>query len=398
MKSCGVIVEYNPFHNGHLYHLQQAKKITGADVIIAVMSGNFLQRGEPAIVDKWTRAQMALSGGADLIIELPTAFCIQPADYFAKGGISLLQAIGCDQLCFGVESGEAEDFQKLAECLADETAEIEKRFKEVRNNGMTYAAQMQQIIADLFPSKNLDLSMPNSILGLAYAKENAKYANPMVLHTVKRSGSGYHEQEIMPQEKMASATAIRKTLREDTDLLHALNRLKEVIPETTAKALANAELVSWETFWPYLKYQLTIQSVVELRTIYQMNEGIEYRLKEKSKEAKNFGHFISLVKNKRYTWVRLQRLCLYILLNVKTEEMMEELQSPKAVHILGFNKKGQAFLNHMKKESNLPLLNNIQQKNSSLWQFDIKAGEVYNLGFSALAKPQDFRRQPLRQK
>ena len=130
MKSCGVVVEYNPLHNGHVYHLKKARELSGADTIIAIMSGNFLQRGEPAIVDKWSRAQMALSAGADLVIELPVAFSTQPADYFAKGAVGLLHAMNCDAICFGSESGESADYQKLAHFLKQHTPTINQRFKE----------------------------------------------------------------------------------------------------------------------------------------------------------------------------------------------------------------------------------------------------------------------------
>ncbi|ALV20711.1 MAG: nucleotidyltransferase [Carnobacterium sp.] len=397
MKSCGVIVEYNPFHNGHLYHLHQAKEQTKADVLIAVMSGNFLQRGEPAIVDKWTRTQMALSAGADMVIELPVAFSVQPADYFAKGAVALLHSLGCEHLCFGAETGDAQEYQAVAEFFVKESEQIEERFKELQNNGTTYAAQMQQVLSELLPAQALDQTTPNNILGLAYAKENAKYAHPMTLHTVKREGAGYHDQEVSSKE-FASATAIRRKLIDSPLRLEALTELAEVMPENSREALKTAAFLSWENFWPYLKYQLTIQSVAELRTVYQMTEGIEYRLKEKVKEAETFEHFISLVKNKRYTWVRLQRLCVYLLLDVKAEEMMKELQFPKALHILGFSHEGQQYLNQMKKKASLPLLTNIQQKNACLWKLDIKAGEVYNLAFSYPADSQDYRRQPIRWK
>ncbi|WP_034550733.1 nucleotidyltransferase [Carnobacterium funditum] len=395
MKSCGVIVEYNPFHNGHLYHIQQAKEKTNAEVVIVVMSGNFLQRGEPAIVDKWTRAEMALSQGADLVVELPVSFSVQPADYFAKGGVALLQALGCNDLCFGAETGKAIDYFDMTKILSQKETVIEERFNELKNDGTSYAFQMNQIMQELIPNTALNLTSPNTILGLAYAKENAKYSDPMRLYPIKRKEAEYHDTKIKHTQKIASATAIRKELSTNPSQRNSLVALKEVLPESSYELLANAEWITWENYWSYLKYQLINQSINELHLIYQMKEGIEYRLKEKVKEAKNFKDFISLVKNKRYTWVRLQRLCVYILLNIKESEINPQLDSPKAIHILGFNKTGQTYLNQIKKTVELPILNNINQKNASLWGLDIKAGEIYNLGYTQAIIQQDYRRQPL---
>ncbi|MGB6178226.1 nucleotidyltransferase [Carnobacterium sp.] len=395
MKSCGLIVEYNPFHNGHLYHIEQAKKNTNAEIIIVVMSGNFLQRGEPAIVDKWTRAQMALSSGADLVVELPIAFSVQPADYFARGGIALLHALGCQNFCFGAETGKAIDYYTMVEKLNKKDSDIEERFNELKNNGSSYAFQMNQIMQEYLPETPLDLTSPNTILGLAYAKENAKYADPMKLFPIKRIKSSYHDKEITKNQGIASATAIRMELTDTIDKEKSVSSLREFLPESSHKLLVESEWVTWEKYWPLLKYQLINQSVEELGLVYQMKEGIEFRLKQKVKESDNFKDFISLVKNKRYTWVRLQRLCVYILLNIKDAEIKPQIDLPRAIHLLGFNKTGQAYLKQVKKTVHLPIINNINKKNSSLWELDIKAGEIYNLGYTTIMRPQDYRRQPI---
>ncbi|MEG0496444.1 MAG: nucleotidyltransferase [Carnobacterium sp.] len=395
MKSCGVIVEYNPFHNGHLYHIQQAKQNTNADVIIVIMSGNFLQRGEPAIVDKWTRAEMALSQGADLVVELPVSFCVQPADYFAKGGVALLQALQCGNLCFGAETGKASDYNQMTDMLNQKETIIEERFNELKNDGTSYAYQMNRIMKELIPETPLSLASPNTILGLAYAKENAKYSAPMKLYPIKRKKTDYHDQEIVASQSIASATAIRNELTDNFNKRDSFTSLQKVLPKSSFDLLCATEWMTWENYWPYLKYRLINQSFDELRLIYQMKEGLEYRLKEKVKEAENFKDFISLVKNKRYTWVRLQRLCVYILLNIKETEINPEVDLPRAIHILGFNKTGQAYLNQVKKTVDLPILNNINQKNASVWELDIKAGEIYNLGYANKMQQQDYRRYPI---
>ncbi|MGX7419491.1 nucleotidyltransferase [Carnobacterium gallinarum] len=389
MKSCGVIVEYNPFHNGHLYHLQEAKKLAQADVMIAVMSGNFLQRGEPALVDKWTRAEMALAAGVDLVVELPVYYSVQAADYFAAGGVALLQALGCDSLCFGAESGTGSTFSEAANWFLTQQETFDQAFQQVKNQGLSYAKQMQEVLTTLNPKLELDLTAPNNTLGLSYAKANLNYARPMELYAVKRQQAGYHDAEIH-DNYFASATAIRKKLIEDADL----NRLSGVLPSESLHLLQNEVYLTWEDYWPLLRYQIIVSSLSELREIYQMNEGIEFRLKEKVKEAKNFNEFVSLVKNKRYTWVRLQRLCVAILLQFKKNQILELLEQPKGIRILGFNQQGSRYLKAKKKQIQLPVVTNITSKNQELFELDIEAGLIYQMGNSHV-QPQDFKRKPL---
>lgn len=395
MKSCGVVVEYNPLHNGHVYHLKKARELSGADIIIAVMSGNFLQRGEPAIVDKWSRAQMALAAGADIVIELPVAFSTQPADYFAKGAVGLLQAMKCDAICFGSETGGSKDYQKLAQFLKQHMSAIDQRFKENKNSGQTYAWQMDKVLREFMPNQPVSLSMPNNILGLAYAKENLLYEKPMELHTVTRLGSDYHDKELS-KKKFSSATAIRERLLNSKQTDALIEELKLSMPYRSFEVVTTGPLVSWENYWVYLKYQIQVQSLEELRSVYQVTEGIEYRLKACIQEADNFEQFISLVKNKRVSWTRLQRICVYILLQLKKEEMIDELKKPKAIHLLGFNLIGRSYLKEMKKTFSLPLITNVTKKNKNLWTLDIKAGKIYQMGRMSLIKEQDYYRQPLK--
>lgn len=394
MKSCGIIAEYNPFHNGHQYQIQEAKKQTSAEVIIVVMSGNFLQRGEPAIVDKWQRAEMALSSGADLVIELPVSFSVQPADYFAKGGVALLQELRCEALSFGTESGAGEDFQLFAENWNSREKEIEAKFNQLKNNGETYAAQMQQAVRETMQGSDIDVAAPNTILGLAYAKENRLYPKPMKLYPVTRVGAGYHEKEL-EDTPFQSATALRKALLRETEEFNALEVIQTAVPPATLDIIQESEFIYWEKLWPFLKYQLILQSEEQLREIYQMNEGIEYRLKQKVSEAETFEHFMELVKTKRYTWVRLQRLFTYVLLQFKKTDMQDALKAPKAIRVLGFTGKGQRYLSAVKKEVALPIISRLNQKNKFLWEMDIQAGKVYQLAKKNNQKEQDFNHLPI---
>lgn len=387
MKSCGIIVEYNPFHNGHQYHAKMAREMSGAEVVIAVMSGNFLQRGEPAIIDKWIRAEEALNNGVDLVIELPFAYAVQSADYFASGGIKLLQALHCDALCFGTDNQTDMDYELFGKFVNKNQKEINQTYQQIKNNGMSYPQQMTEVFRKLYPKNGLDFSSPNHILGLSYAKENAMYEAPMTLHPLKREQAGYHDTTIY--QDFASATAIRKAV-----FSNKLDQIKQVLPDQVAIDLADSPTVSWEDYWPLLKYKLISSSITELQTIYQMKEGIENRLQEAAKTSNSFQTFMEQAKTKRYTWTRLQRLATYILNNVNQREI-ENAWSHSHLQVLGFTERGQHFLSEEKKNIALPLITKISKNLNSQLALDIRSNQIYQLGNRRILE-QSFGRFPIR--
>lgn len=364
MRSCGIVVEYNPFHNGHRYHAEKARELSGADVVVAVMSGNFLQRGEPAIMDKWARAQAALENGVDLVVELPFSWAVQSADYFAKGSIKLLHALKCDALCFGTDSESDFDYADYGRFFIEEKASIDRLFHELPI-GWSYPEKMAEVVSQLYPkAKNFP---PNHILGLSYAKENAQYPQPMAIFPLARKDQGYHE-ETLVENTFASATGIRQAVLADEDV-------SSFVPAATLEEL-NKTRVSWADFWPYLEYQLRADSLDSLRGIYQMREGLEHRLVEQ--KVKDFSEYLQAISTKRYTQPRLQRLLTYVLLQVKEEEIRAE-QERSMLHILGFTEKGQAYLNKRKKEFSLPVAAKIGQKEKEQHFLTYRADQVYQL-------------------
>lgn len=363
MRSCGIIVEYNPFHNGHRYHAEMAKKLTGAEVVIAVMSGNFLQRGEPAFMDKWMRTEAALSNGVDLVVELPFSWAVQSADYFAKGGIKLLQALNCDALCFGTDSQETIDYQQYGQLFVEKQAAVDLLFHQLPI-GMSYPEKMAEVVRQLFPA--IQEFPPNHILGLSYAKENATYAHPMAIYPLPRKDQGYHDVEML-SEQFASATGIRQAFIKGEDIT-------SFVPKETMKYLNRA--ISWENFWPFLNYQVTVSTAAQMTNIYQMNEGIEHRLKKI--QANSFSDFLQQVKTKRYTTTRLQRLLTYFLLQVRSEEIRNE-QEQSMLHILGFTKQGQEYLREHKKDFTLPLAAKIGQAEKQNLFLTYRADQLYQL-------------------
>ncbi|MFO8069083.1 MAG: nucleotidyltransferase [Alkalibacterium sp.] len=393
MKVCGVVAEYNPFHNGHLYHLQEAKKKTEADVMVVAMSGNFLQRGEPAIVDKWDRASLALQHGADIVVEIPAAFSVQPADLYAKGAIELLAHMGIHVLSFGSESGEGSDFVQAAAVYSEKEKEINDLFRKEQKQKLTYAKNMSDILSKYFPELELDLTQPNNMLGFAYARVLEKYNRPIEIETIRRKSSHYHDSEVGAGNEIASATAIRNLLFSenewtDYDILP--------FPKETEGILNKSKHVNWDDFFSYLKYRILTTPHSELSRIYLMEKGLEYRVKEVIKESSNMNVFLSRLKTKQLSWTRLQRLSFYILLNQSKAEMEQMTESVEYIRVLGFNETGQKHLNQIKHQLKKPLITNINQKNNRLLAYDIVVGDVYRLADQTRIKSQDYKRKPIK--
>ena len=394
LKACGIVTEYNPFHNGHAYQLAKARELSGADVMIVVMSGNFLQRGEPALVDKWTRAKMALKNGADIVIELPVAFSVQPADYFAQGAVALLKEMKCKAISFGAESGSGQDFMEAGNMFWDKKDEIDQAFKKMAY-GESYPRKMQKVIESVFGKTKLDLSKPNNTLGFAYAKINVLHDDPMEIYTVPRK-SAQHREENLGKEHFSSATAIRNTLLQENEEKGSFEKINSFVPDSTLSELSGKQWNSWEKLWPYLHYQLSVQSAESLGNIYEMTEGIENRLKEKNNQSFSMNDFLEKVKTKRHTWTKIQRLCVYTLLQLSREKVSNQLEEgPECIRMLGFTEKGRAYLHHYKKEIQLPILSTINRSNKQLWEMDIKAGDVYRLMDPENIPFQDFFTSPI---
>ena len=349
MKACGIIAEYNPFHKGHHYQIEQIRKQTDADVIVVAMSGNFVQRGEPAIENKWHRAKMALENGANLILELPTLSSTQATDWFAAGGVGILHAAKCSQIAFGVEDTRI-DYQVAFQ----EWNRLQRQMKEhVTNDEMkslTYASRLSLISKENFgedsPLYRL-MQKPNQQLGFAYVKEILSRNLPLEFLTIERKGNGHLDEEIH-DEQFASGTALRKQLLK-VERNHQLYSQLPYVEEVSSNEYRN----NWEQYWTLLKYQLERSSLEELRTIYQMDEGMEYRFKKILPQANSFYEFIQLLKNKRWTWARLQRLCVYVLLGITKEQVTQyfgSIREPKEVTVLGFTKIGREYLKTLREE------------------------------------------------
>ena len=361
MTITGIIAEFNPFHNGHKYLLEQAKGLK-----IVAMSGNFMQRGEPAIVDKWTRAQMALENGADLVVELPFLVSVQAADFFGQGAVELLARLGIDTLSFGTE--EVLDYQKIASLYAERGQEMED-FVDKLPDSLSYPQKTQAMWKE-FAGLDFSGNTPNHVLALAYAKAVA--GRDINLHPIKRQGAGYHS--VDKDVDFASATALRQH-QSDSDFL------ERFMP--TVELFENASKVSWGNYFPLLRYQ--ILSNPDLTTIYHVNQEMAVRIKDAIKIAQTVEELVEAVSTKRYTKARVRRLLTYILVQARESDL------PEAIHVLGFTEKGRQHLKTLKEQINL-----VSRIGKEPWDaITQKADQIYQLGHPSIAE-QNFGRVPIR--
>ncbi|MDQ0482778.1 nucleotidyltransferase [Guptibacillus hwajinpoensis] len=385
MKTAGVIVEYNPFHNGHLYHLNETRKVTGADVVVAVMSGSFLQRGEPAFVDKWSRTRMALQNGVDIVIELPYVYATQKAEIFAKGAISLLSSIGVDELCFGSESGSIHEIQNTVAFVDSHEKEYNERIKYFMSEGNSYPKATSLAFQSLQGHEDvLDLSQPNNILGFQYVRAIHAQNVPIRPTTILRTKAGYHDQELT-DTKIASATGIRNELLSKGSPLESI---QAYVPEPTYNELQQyketySTFHGWHKLYHLLRYKLLTASPVKLASIYEAEEGLENRLITMAKTAPTFQDFMVAVKTKRYTWTRIQRFALHILTETTKEEMRPALEDRAPyLRLLGMSGIGRSYLNEIKNSLPVPLVSNINQFNHPFLTTERRVNQVYALGFT----------------
>jgi predicted nucleotidyltransferase len=403
MKTVGIVVEYNPLHNGHAYHFAEAKRHTGAEAVVAVMSGHFLQRGEPAIVNKWARTEMALRLGVDLVLEIPLVYATQSAEQFAFGSIATLHATGIvDEICFGSESGDITWIQELAAILAEESTGFQDQLRKAMAEGLSYpVAYGQAIQTTLSGYTDHTISRyttePNNILGLNYCLALHRLQSPIRPVTIKRQKAGYHQTTVTDQN-IASATALRKLIAEKG--ARGIETIRCYVPSSTYDVLRTEEEagrfpMTWDQFYPYLQHQLLTHWPEELRSIHEMNEGIEHRIMQALPRVASFTDLVETVKTKRYTWTRIQRLFLYSMLNLTREKMSAAnvQKGPAYIRVLGFTPTGQRLLKKMKNTSVLPVITRIGKDKHPMLSLDVQAGALYALGFPEHIRQKEMQRE-----
>lgn len=409
MKTVGIIAEYNPFHNGHLYHIQKAKELTQSQHAIIIMSGNFVQRGAPAILDKFSRTRMALESGADLVIELPVIFASGSAEVFAFGAVSILNALNCiDYLCFGSECGQIKVLQKIAEIFVKEPSEFLDKWKMFLKNGLSYPLARQKAMEDyLFLNKNTFntskeelnaiLSNPNNILGIEYCKALLKLSSSMKPITISRIDAGYHSKELGTH--FSSASSIRKHLLESKQI----DLLNSQVPETSFRLLKE----KWNKTYPIvsndfsdlLYYKLHMEKTSGLERFLDVSPSLSNRMLGLLSQYEDFDQFCNLLKSKEMTYTRICRCLIHVLLNLETTSHNSFIKTEEIPYarILGMNKSASKLLSKLKETSRTPLITKLSsqtatlsEKGKEMIQQDIFASQIYQGIVSSKFKTQPY--------
>jgi predicted nucleotidyltransferase len=391
MKIVGLITEYNPFHNGHQYHIEEAKRITGADIAIVVMSGDFVQRGTPAFIDKYSRTRMALSCGADIIFELPVCYATGSAEFFALGAVSILDKLGIvDYLCFGSECGDIKSLTSLAQILLDEPLEYKRLLNTLLKEGNSYpAARMEAVRHCTSEVENSILASPNNILGVEYIKALLSLKSPIIPITIKRKNADYHEEELSKSidSNISSATAIRKTLRDDK----MLSALKLQVPDSVYEILQlqynKTFPISEDDYSLIINYKLMQESISSLTAYTDVPSDLANRIYKIDKTCLTFSQLAQNIKSKQWTLTRINRVLIHILLNLYSADFEVFNQSGYSAYarLLGFKKASSPFLRQIVKNERIPVItkladaaNILSENGMKMLSEDIFAAQLYN--------------------
>ena len=402
-KVLGIIAEYNPFHNGHLYHLETSKKITDCDYTVAIISGNFTQRGSTSVVDKWSKTKMALQNGVDLIIELPVLYSISSSENFADGAIKILNSLGIiDYLSFGSETPDITVLDSIADILCNEPKDYKKLLAAELDKGLSFPKARENALLDYIKNTNTfendkpnfeeykkALSSPNNILGIEYLKALKKYNSSIKPVCISRFATDYNSFDF--SGNIASATAIRELIKNKD-----FNSIKTVVPKNSYSILVDCInsghiVPDLNCFEKEIIYVLRKMSIEEISNLPDVSEGLEFSIKKAANSCNTIDEFLDVVKSKRYTVTRLQRILLYALLDISKEDMQlsKEVEMPY-VRVLGFNDNGKKLFSEIAtKHPELKLITSVKKfvdGNSDkdlqiLFDKDVFATNVYSLAF-----------------
>ena len=415
MKAVGLVTEYNPFHNGHLYHLNKAMEITEADISVAVMSGDFVQRGEPAVLDKYTRTSMALNSGVNLVVELPVNYAVSSAESFATGALKVLDHIKADSIAFGSESGDIEGLSELAHILCDNEDMLYKEISKYTANGISYAAARQKTVEKLTDKDTAAmLTSSNNILAVEYLKAIIKNNYAIKPYTVQRQGDSYNDTDI--RSEYASATALRENLKADNiseyipvkaGLILSSNT-NYIYPDDITEALFTRLLdilfasnydknVFIENVMQYPDVSKEIAGRLYKSAMDMITRTVPQRSESKDNWAFSFGSLCEHIKTKEVPLSRIKRALVRITLGLDKKHMEKYANEPY-IRVLGFDKKGQEYLSYIRKTVEVPLITKTADYKEMLL-YDIHAANIYNMivaGKYGVKELGDFVRGPVR--
>lgn len=356
----GIICEYSPFHNGHLYHINKIKEMYPDSNIILVMSSLFMERGEVSILDKWAKTDIALTMGVDIVIELPFVFSSQSADIFAKGAIEILKNMNVDKLIFGSELDDIEKLKKIANTQIN-NKEFENLVKENINKGNNYPTSLANALNKIL---GYTTNNPNDLLGISYIKEIIKQKTNIEPICIKRTND-FHSKKI--SNRITSASSIREAIRNKKSV-------KKYVPSITYNYLKK-DIHLTEDYFPLLKYKI-ISSINNLDIYQTVDEGIEGRIKKYIYESNTWDELVENIKTKRYTYNKINRMLIHILCNF-TKAEAKKYKNNEYIRILGFNKNGRTYLNKIKKTSSLPIITGYSNTDSEILNIEYRVSSIY---------------------
>lgn len=393
MKVVGLVTEYNPFHNGHKYHIEEAKKITGADYVIAVMSGNFVQRGTPAIIDKYTRAEMAIRNGVDLVFELPVCYATASAEFFALGAVSLLDKLGIvDEICFGSECGDITLVKEIARILVNAPKEYDTILSSYMKEGLTFPAAREKAFTQYLLDNNLlsdksreqltkVLSEPNNILGIEYVKALLSLSSSIKPVTIQRKVAGYHDKELNNQDKQAdcnntpssisSATAIRTFFMNAHDV-NQLSPIADSVPHDVYESLVSnyhkTYPITEDTFANIIRYKLLSEDHATLSSYLDITEDLADRMKNIANLNFTMEELVHHLKTRNLTLTRINRALLHILLNIRkdTFDTYNENGYTAYARILGIKKESSHLLRTIAEVGRIPIIRKVSQASKQI--------------------------------
>lgn len=404
MKVTGIVAEYNPFHKGHEYQINYCKKKMHSDYVIVVMSGDYVQRGTPALLPKHLRAEMALRCGADLVLEMPVSVSTASAEAFAMGGVSILDGLNVvDQLCFGSEYGEVSALQELASVLIKEPEEYRVLLKTFLSEGLSFPAARSQALIEYFKNPHhfegddFDgiltpllnqivqiLNSPNNILGIEYCKALLRLNSKIKPVTLKRQGMGYHETTLNEQststsEHFASASAIRNALKSDSEINEVLKEVPDEAVPLLKTAVKKKEFLLEDDFSLLLQYCLLNETPESLSGYADMSKDLAARIYNQINHFENFTQFTELLKTKELTYTRIQRSLLHTILKIK-----EQPEKIPYARVLGFRKSSSPLLKEIKQHATIPLITKaadatgiLSADGQELWNTNLRASNIY---------------------
>ena len=405
----GVVVEYNPFHNGHFHHLDKAREKVPGAYILCVMSGNWTQRGEPALINKWARAEAALKAGADIILELPAVYAVQSAEGFARGAVQTLDATGIvNYICFGSEAGELEPLQKIAKYLETEPPQFKKELQAALKRGLSYPAALQYSLHSLTLSEKTSpllsgiIASPNNILAIEYLKALQKTTSDITPFTIKRRGVGFYD--LKAAGEIASATGIRAAIsKKDFEMV------RETVPKPSYEIILNEIAagrgpVFQDNYDEIVLSLLRRSSAENIARLPDVSEGMESRFK-KAADTTSIAGLLKKLKTRRYTRTRLQRVLVYLLLSIQKEWVSRfNTEGPNYLRVLGFSSRGKEILPLMKAKGHLPIVTRpatflksslVPYHAKKMMLYDILATDMFVMGYPLSSQRiggEDFRK------